>query len=337
MAPVPIKFGSFSVAGCTPFAGLLLDDAQVLAVEALRPACRALDLPLSPAATLMKLMPDWNRNLASIRAALDGGYDTSLTVPVEQLRRHAPLSDPRQVICIGANYRKHVIDLMTAQGGGAITEGQSLEERRAAATRIMDERAASGVPYAWVKANSTIAGPDDTLTIPAYTRQPDWELELAVVIGRPAFRVSREEALRYVAGFTVANDVTARDWVYRKDDMKVLGTDWLVAKCAPGFLPLGPYLVPADAGLDLADLRITLRLNGQVMQDESTADMIFDVARQIEYITAHNQLMPGDIICTGSPAGNGAHYGRFLRDGDVMEGSIAGIGTQHVRCVAQPA
>ena len=114
--------------------------------------------------------------------------------------------------------------------------------------------------------------------------------------------------------------------------MKVLGTDWLVGKCAPGFLPMGPYVMVAHAGQDIEQFQITLRLNGEIMQDESASDMIFDVARQIEYISAHSRLMPGDIICTGSPAGNGAHYNRFLRDGDLMEGSISGLGTQHVRC-----
>ena len=329
----PIKLGSFSIAGCSPFVGLILDDTHVVAVEALRPICQALDVPLARAVTIQDLLEDWDRSLAAIRKALPE-IDVSLAVPLGQLRRHAPLPAPRQIICVGANYRKHVIDLMSAQGGGAATEGQSLAERRATATRIMDERAANGVPYAWVKATSSVAGPDDTLIIPSYVSQPDWELELAVIIGKPAFCVSRDEAFRHVAGFTIVNDITARDWVFRMDDMKVLGTDWLVGKCAPGFLPMGPYMMAAEPGSETSDFQITLRLNGQVMQDESTSDMIFSISRQIEYISAHSRLMPGDIICTGSPAGNGAHYGRFLQDGDLMEGSISGLGTQHVRCQA---
>ena len=331
MTSSPIKLGAFSIAGCAPFIGLVIDDARVLAVDALRSTCEALDLRLGRAATLQDLLDDWERNIASICAALPTA-DLSLAVGLEHLRRHAPLPAPRQILCLGANYRKHVIDLMTAQGGGGLTDGQSLEERRATATRIMDERAASGVPYAWVKASSTVAGPDDVLILPAHVTQPDWELELAVIIGKPAFRVSRSEALRYIAGFTIVNDLTARDWVFRTDDMKVLGTDWLVGKCAPGFLPMGPYVMAAQAGQDIGEFQITLRLNGEIMQDESASDMIFDVARQIEYISAHSRLMPGDIICTGSPAGNGAHYNRFLRDGDLMEGSISGLGTQTVRC-----
>ena len=113
----------------------------------------------------------------------------------------------------------------------------------------------------------------------------------------------------------------------------MLGTDWLRSKSAPSFMPFGPVLVPACFVPNAQDLRLTLKLNGQTMQDESTADMLFDVAQQIEYITAHVQLWPGDLIATGSPAGNGTHYNRFLRDGDVMESSIEGLGTQRNACV----
>jgi 2,4-diketo-3-deoxy-L-fuconate hydrolase len=163
--------------------------------------------------------------------------------------------------------------------------------------------------------------------------EPDWELELAFVIGKPARYVSRADAMSYIAGYTVANDVTARERIYRPD-IKAIGTDWLAGKCLPTFLPMGPFIVPAAFVSDPMRLQITLKLNGDVMQDESTADMIFDIARQVEYLSSRMQLMPGDVVCTGSPAGNGAHYGRYLRDGDVMEGTIAEIGTIRNPCVA---
>jgi 2-keto-4-pentenoate hydratase/2-oxohepta-3-ene-1,7-dioic acid hydratase in catechol pathway len=99
---------------------------------------------------------------------------------------------------------------------------------------------------------------------------------------------------------------------------------------------MGPFIVPAAFVSDPMRLQITLKLNGDVMQDESTADMIFDIARQVEYLSSRMQLWPGDVVCTGSPAGNGAHYGRYLRDGDVMEGTIAEIGTIRNPCVAAP-
>ncbi|MFD0203643.1 MULTISPECIES: fumarylacetoacetate hydrolase family protein [Saccharothrix] len=140
--------------------------------------------------------------------------------------------------------------------------------------------------------------------------------------------------MRHVAGYTIANDLTARDLVFRPD-MREIGTDWLRSKNAPGFTPLGPYLVPAEFVGDPSDLRLTLKLNGETMQDESTEDMIFDVARMVSYASQTTTLLPGDLVLTGSPAGNGMHHGRLLRDGDVMESTITGLGVQRTRCVAE--
>jgi 2,4-didehydro-3-deoxy-L-rhamnonate hydrolase len=165
-------------------------------------------------------------------------------------------------------------------------------------------------------------------------QQPDWELELAAVIGKTARRVSRNEALDYVAGYTIANDITARELVSRPD-IPQLGMDWVASKGAPTFLPIGPFLTPKAFVADPQALQVTLRLNGQVMQDESTADMIFSVARLIEFICAHVQLLPGDLILTGSPSGNGTHYNRFLRQGDFLEGEVTGLGCQRNPCVAE--
>lgn len=129
----------------------------------------------------------------------------------------------------------------------------------------------------------------------------------------------------------MVNDVTARDRINREE----MRFDWLKGKSPPSFLPFGPYLVPAAFVRDPQDLRLTLTLNGRTMQDELSADMIYGVARLIEYLSSHVQLVPGDVICTGSPAGNGAHYNRFLQPGDVMEASIDGLGTQRNPCVAE--
>jgi 2,4-didehydro-3-deoxy-L-rhamnonate hydrolase len=117
--------------------------------------------------------------------------------------------------------------------------------------------------------------------------------------------------------------------------MKAMGTDWLLGKSSPSYLPMGPFLVPAAFVNNPQDLGLTLKLNGQVMQDASSSDMIFDIARQIEYISAHVQLWPGDLIMTGSPAGNGTHYKRFIQPGDVIESTITGLGTQRNPCVRQ--
>ena len=178
-------------------------------------------------------------------------------------------------------------------------------------------------------------GAFDDLVLPPTTTKPDWELELGVVIGRGGRNIHRSTAMAHVAGYAIVNDVSARDLVARTD-YAMLGTDWLRGKSQPGFCPFGPLLVPAEFVTDPHDLRILLTLNGQAMQDESTADMLFDIARQIEYVSTYAELWPGDLISTGSPAGNGTHYGRFLRDGDVIEATITGLGAQRNHCRGTP-
>lgn len=335
------SLGTFSVAGCPPFAGIVLDD-QVLAVTALQPLCEELGRPLSSPETVFGLLQSWNRNFPVLQAALnelrhesEQSMGLAESVALDVVKTHAPVLYPRQVFCAGANYRQHVIDLAVAQGHGA-EDTMSLQERRAEAARVMDERIASGSPYVFTKIPSAIIGPYDPVLLPADSTQPDWELELAVIIGRAARHVSRTEALNYVAGYTIVNDLTSRDKVYRAD-MKAIGTDWLASKSSPSFLPLGPYLVPTTFIVDPQQLHLTLKLNGQVMQDEGTDDMIFSVARLIEYISGLVQLWPGDLICTGSPRGNGMHYQRFLHAGDVLEGTITGLGTQRNACITEKA
>ncbi len=179
-----------------------------------------------------------------------------------------------------------------------------------------------------------MVGAEDEISLPADSDQSDWELELAAVIGRPGRRVPAEEALDLVAGYTIANDLTSRDALARWD-AGTLGIDWLAGKNAPTFLPVGPLLVPAAFVDDPQELRIKLTVNGRTMQDESTADMLFDVAQLISYVTTITEVRPGDIVLTGSPAGNGASHGIFLAPGDLMEGSVTGLGTQRNRCVAE--
>jgi 2,4-diketo-3-deoxy-L-fuconate hydrolase len=265
--------------------------------------------------------PDWSRLRAL--AETDGDWleldSVTLTAPVE----------PRQVLQAGANYREHVIQLI--MGGLTQDDTRTPDEARAFAAKIMDDRAANGEPYVFIGLPACVVGDDVPLTLPPYSEVHDWELELAVVIGAEAFRVSRDEAMAHVAGYTIVNDVTTRDLVFRKD-MKEIGTDWYRAKNAPGFLPAGPFLVPVDA-VDVSDLAIRLELNGQVMQDSTTADLMFDIPALISYASQTMPLLPGDLLLTGSPPGNGQHWKRFLRDGDVMTGSIAGLGTQVVTCV----
>lgn len=333
----PFKLGTFSAAGAPAFAGLLRGD-QVIALHALKKVADVKGLPLNGSESVLSLLQNWHANFANLGEVLSVAEQTGALewTPVTSLKVHAPVDLPRQIFCTGANYFKHVVDILVSMGPGAHpgTAEMTPAELRAYAENQMRERATSGSPYVFSKLPSAVTGPYDPVMLPALASQPDWELELAVVIGKPARHVRREDAAQYIAGYTIANDITSRDLVWCKEP-KAMGTDWVSSKSAPTFLPLGPYLVPAAFVPDPQRLHIVLKLNGEVMQNESTSDMIFDVARQIEYISSRVQLWPGDVICTGSPAGNGIHYGRFLRDGDVMEASISGLGEQRNVCVAE--
>ena len=322
--------GTFSAAGGAQFPGVVIAE-EVFALAEIDRRLRAKGGTLQGVTSTLALFDNWEHDLPLLRSAAEG---LSGGAPLGSLKVHAPVA-PRQIFCAGANYHKHVVDLVV-DGTMARDPEADREAVRARAEAMMQQRAETGMPFVFMGAPSSIIGPFDDFEVPYDVTQPDWELELAAVIGRPARRVSADRALEHVAGYTIANDITARELVNRPD-VPQMGMDWLAAKCSPGFLPLGPFITPAAFVGDPQALQITLKLNGQVMQDESTADMIFGVARIIAFISSHVRLLPGDVVLTGSPSGNGTHYGRYIRDGDVLEGSIAGLGTQRNRCVAEPA
>jgi len=292
---------------------------------------------LHPTATSIgELLAAWPANEKLLDAAVEGARVTrpQSDLPPRDLvpRDLVPLVPfvPGQIFQSGANYKTHVIQLMVAAAAekGDDDPGQTRRD----ATALMTERAAHGTPYVFIGLPSAVCGPRDDVLLPDIGQQHDWELELGVVIGTEAYRVSRDDALGHVAGYTIANDLTTRDRVFRSD-MPGLGTDWLAGKNSPTFLPLGPWLVPAQFVPEPMNLRMTLTLNGETMQDETTADMIFGIAELIAHVSSITPLRPGDLLLTGSPAGNGAHYGRYLRPGDVMESAITGLGVQRNRCV----
>jgi 2-keto-4-pentenoate hydratase/2-oxohepta-3-ene-1,7-dioic acid hydratase in catechol pathway len=289
-------------------AGLLVDDRV---------------LPLD--SDINSLIQHWDSMEAELDAlAASAGGDTGLDRAAVEIL--APV-EPAQVLQTGANYRKHVVDLAVAHR----EEGQDAEEVRAMTAAMMEKRAGQGTPYFFIGLPTAVASATDDLTLPSYSTSHDWELELAAVIGKTAFRVTPEEALEHVFGYTMVNDITTREYVFRKD-MPAIGSDWYRAKNAPGFLPTGPLLVPAKFFGDPQDVQVTLKLNGKAMQDESTQDMIFGVAKLVSEASQIMPLRAGDLVLTGSPAGNGQHWGRLLQDGDVMEGTITGLGTQLIHC-----
>jgi 2,4-didehydro-3-deoxy-L-rhamnonate hydrolase len=312
--------GTFSRDG-ERFPGLVLGER----VHDLRPA-------LGPRATTRSLLEDWDASFARLRelAARDLGAGT----PVGDLRVEVPIDPPGQVLCAGANYRRHLTQMHFAferRHGNDLPD----DELRAASAAYVEELAAKGTPYVFPALAGSLSGAYDDVVLFGPGTDHDWELELAVVIGQPAWRVSRERAMEHVAAYTISNDVSTRDVMDRPNFPM---TDFMATKIRPTFFPTGPYLVPAAFVPDPYDLRVTLKVNGEVMQDESTSDIIFGIEQLIEYASTLIVLRPGDLLLTGSPAGNAAHHAnRWLRPGDVMEGEITGVGVQRNVCVEESA
>ena len=332
------KLGTFAIAGGgAPFPGLVLEDSH--GTDRVVPLAHAdflltpLNLRLRNTESLLALLEDWDLNFQALAILCQSSAPALLqaSLPLSAVHVRAPVAPPRQIFCTIANFRSHVLESIQDNGVPPHTDSMDAEARRAYAVQVIEERL-QGAPYVCCKLPSTVIGPTDSLEIPRHTQRLDWELELGVVLGRAARRVSRTNAMSYVAGYVMVNDITARDLV-RRTDVPAMGTDWLQSKNGPGFLPMGPYLVPAAFLPDPYVLKMTLALNERPMQNSAVADMMFDIATQIEYLSQYVQLLPGDVICTGTPAGCGTHYKRFLRPGDVMHASIPELGSQHTACV----
>ncbi len=206
-----------------------------------------------------------------------------------------PITDPGKILCIGLNYRRHA-----AESG--------LEAPKS--------------PVMFSKFRNALARPGAAVALPPSAREYDYEGELVAVIGRRCSHVSERDALKFVAGYTIGNDLSARDLQFRT-------SQWLLGKTLDGFLPLGPALVTSDEVPDPQDLRLRTRLNGEVRQDSSTADMIFSVAELVSYASTYFTLEPGDLIVTGTPEGviMGMPDKNWLKPGDEVTVEIDGLGT----------
>lgn len=215
----------------------------------------------------------------------------------------ACLADVPNFFCIGLNYAKH-----------AAEAGMELPKE----------------PILFSKATSALSGPSDDVVIPRTSEKTDWEVELGVVIGKVASYVSEADALDHVAGYCVINDVSERSFQTER------GGQWIKGKSAPTFGPVGPWLVTADEVTDPQDLNLSLKLNGEILQDSNTSDMVFSVRQIISHMSQFMALRPGDIIATGTPSGVGMGMTpqRFLKPGDVMEIEVEGLGVQRQEAVA---
>jgi len=321
MSPSPFGLGRFETGDGVRFDGVVIGERAVVPLD-------DLDRSWSRIGDLFADWPGAISHIGSLVATLDA------PLPLDELRPLPPVR-PAQILQAGANYRTHVIDLQVADAAEGATPEQ-LAALRAEVGERLDRRARTGTPYLFAGLPSALCGAHDDVVLPTHGTRPDWELEVAVVLARPAFRITPGEVDQVIAGYVMVNDLTLRDRVFPPDVGRI-GSDWVASKNAPTFLPIGPWLLPAAFVEDPSRLQIRLALNGTTMQDASTADMIFDVRRVVSYASHLVQLGAGDLVLTGSPAGNGAHYGRFLRDGDVMAAEITGLGRQRNRCVREAA
>ena len=234
-------------------------------------------------------------------------------VPLKEAKLLAPILYPGDIYCAGANYNDHVQEMERAHGR---PPGKNMKE--------LGER-----PWFFIKSGrSSVVGPDAKVKLPPYSKAVDWEIELAAVIGRQARNVSARDALSYVAGYTIANDLSARD-VMKRDKVPPSAPfhfDWLSQKCFDGACPLGPWIVPAADVGDPHKLAMKLWVGDELMQDSSTGNMIFDTAEQIEMVSSRVTLYPGDLVLTGTPAGVGMARKRFLKPGERLRVWIEKIG-----------
>lgn len=235
---------------------------------------------------------------ALLRAAADAAArPDAVRCPTASVRLLAPMPDPPKILCIGLNYRDHA-----AESGAPIPKE----------------------PVLFSKFATAVIGPEEPIRLPAVSREVDYEAELVLVVGKKGRHLTAAAAMDHLAGCTIGHDVSARDWQLKKD-----GKQWLAGKTFDTFAPTGPALVTMDEIADPHNLGIRLRLNGKNMQDSNTRQMIFRASDILAYVSQVVTLEPGDLIFTGTPPGVG--FARkppvFLKDGDVVEIEIDGLGT----------
>jgi 2-keto-4-pentenoate hydratase/2-oxohepta-3-ene-1,7-dioic acid hydratase in catechol pathway len=312
---VSFGLGTFAAPDGAGYPGLVVDGR----VRDLRPEF----------SSTLAMLREWDAVLPRLHElAAQGASGEAL----QTLRPLPPVEPSGQILCAGANYTKHLHQMIFAQlkrqGDQRPDDAQRAEaiERTARRSTVED-------PFFFVGLPSALSGANDDVILWGPGSEHDWELELAVVIGRGGRNIPQSAALDHVAGYTIANDVSTRDVMFRPGFPM---TDFAMAKLRPTFFPVGPYIVPTEFVPDYRDLRITLKVNGDVMQDEGVDDIIYGVEQLIAYVSRAVELRPGDLLLTGSPAGNAAHHdNRWLRPGDVMEGEITGLGSQRNTCIAE--
>ena len=287
-----------------PRAGLVVDDKVVDAAKATgKPAY----------ATVLGILNDWKTAQGVLNAAAAKAAKSKAKVlPLAKAKLLAPILWPSAIYCAGANYQDHANEMAAKEGRPPPPDPHTLGLES----------------WHFIKASRSLSNPGATVKISNYSPKVDWEVELAAVIGKPAKNVPINRALSYVAGYTIANDLSARDRGRRPHipDNSPFKADWVAHKSFDGSCPLGPWIVPASDIKDPQKLGIKLWVNGVLKQDSNTSQMIFKLAEQIAHLSARLTLHPGDLILTGTPAGVGAGRGEFLKAGDTVKLWIEKIG-----------
>jgi 2-keto-4-pentenoate hydratase/2-oxohepta-3-ene-1,7-dioic acid hydratase in catechol pathway len=264
-------------------------------------------------ATVLGILEDWRAAQGALKnAARNAAKSRIKAMPLGRTKLLAPIRWPSAVYCAGANYADHAAEM-------ARRMNRPLEP---------DPHSQGLKAWHFMKASRTLADPGATVKVSDLSQEVDWEVELVAVIGRTARNVPQEKALSYVAGYTAANDLSARDRGRRAkvSDTSPFKADWTKHKTFDGSCPLGPWIVPASDIGDPQSLALKLWVNGVLKQDSNSKDMIFNVAEQIEQLSNGMTLYPGDLILTGTPAGVGSARGEFLKPGDVVKIWIEKIG-----------
>lgn len=264
--------------------------------------------------TVAGILDDWKSAEGALRKAAAGAAKSrAKRQKLAKAKLLAPLPSPPTIFCAGANYADHAAAMA----------------RKAGQPEPADPHEKGQKPYFFIKAARTLADPGAAIKVGEYAKQLDWEIEFAAVIGRSAKNVPIEKALNYVAGYTAANDLSARDRGRRPgvEDTSFFKMDWIKHKSFDGSCPLGPWIVPASDIKDPQQLGLKLWVNGKLRQDSNTSKMLFTLAEQIAHLSTRMTLHPGDLILTGTPAGVGMGRREFLKPGDVVKVWVEGIGT----------
>jgi 2-keto-4-pentenoate hydratase/2-oxohepta-3-ene-1,7-dioic acid hydratase in catechol pathway len=267
-------------------------------------AAKGKDAPRS----IKEILARGDSAMAAIAGLADSAEDF---IQIDEVKLLAPIPRPGKVIALAGNYEKHIIE-------GGLKLGLSESPR------------STTVPRPFLMPATVITGPDTEIGWPTFSEQVDYEVELAVVIGKAARCVPPAEALDYVAGYCIANDISARSVTFKENRQERPWDeffDWLNGKWSDGFLPLGPYLTTADEIEDVQTLDLELTVNGQIRQNANTSQMIFAVADIVSFLSYLMTLEPGDVIATGTPEGVAMATGEFLQPGDKIECKIKNLGT----------